>query len=183
MGPNARRHHSEDAYDLLPFFCLQLPDAVIGLHDLCGLYIHRAAGGTLVMDDTLYLPLHRGHDGNDQTAVTQSGCHVFLDDAVALRRPQDAVEYAGDRTGHGRQLLSDAEQLRRGVVAQVSELVNDLVDLLHKNGKCRHAVGQVVQGRILPFLQYGEIGTGSVAVRLYRLALIKKINECVDGLH
>ena len=102
MGPDAGRHHREDADDLLPFLGLEFPDVVVGLDDLGGLNIDGAAGGALVVDDALYLPLHRRHDGNDQPAVAQRRRHVFIHDAVALGRPQDAVEDAGDGTLGGR---------------------------------------------------------------------------------
>ena len=86
----------EDAHYLTALVALQLTDAVVGLHDLCGLDIYRLARGALVMDDTRYLSLQSRCHRDDKTAVANCRRDILLDDTLALRRSQDAVQRTGD---------------------------------------------------------------------------------------
>ena len=57
-------HLCQYAYNFVTFVAFKLPDFVVGLHHFGRFDEHRTARCTLVVHDTLYLPLQRGGDGN-----------------------------------------------------------------------------------------------------------------------
>ena len=73
----------------------------------------------------------------------------------------------------------------------MAELIDNLVDLLNEDGESRHAVGQVMQRGVKPFLQYGQVtgsvlrvpfGLGAIIRRFNGLTLVKEVDEGIDGL-
>ena len=84
----------ENPDNLAPLFCLQFADAVVGFNHFGRFYEYRFAAGRLVVYNSFYLSLESWGDGNHQTAVADSGVHVFFHHTFALRCSQNAVKCA-----------------------------------------------------------------------------------------
>ena len=173
MGPDALGHLCENMDYLMSLISLQLTYLVVGLHHLRRLYIDGLSRCTLIVDDTRNLALHPRRDGNDKSSVANSGCDILVNDALALRRVQDAVQNARHRPCHTRHLTADTQQLGRGVIADMTELIHDLVYLLDEDGEGSHTVGKVVEGGIVP---HGNLRNGIL------LATVEELHQVIDGL-
>ena len=91
---------TEYAYYLSLFLCLQLADAVVSLYYCCGLEEEGLARSRFIVYYTLYLALHGGLDGDDETPVAHGGCDVLIHVSLSLCRAQDGIESARDAALH-----------------------------------------------------------------------------------
>ena len=179
MRPDTLRHLREDTDNLLPLLTFELPDLVVCFYHLCWLDIHSAPRSALIVDDTRDLSFQsRGHR-DDKAPVTHGGSSILIYDALALSGVKDAIENTRHGTCRMRHLATDIQQLRRGVVADVTKLINNLVDLLDDDRERRDTVSEIVESRIIPVLQHNV----TVVVLVGQLlTTIEKLHEIVDCL-
>ena len=138
----------QDADNLAPFLSLEFADAVIGLHDLSRFDIDRLARGRLVMHDTPQLPFHGRSHGDDETAVTQRGGGIRIDQSLALGRLEDMVQGATDAALQAVQFVPYLEECTAGIVLYLAELVENLLDASRHRAEGEDTVGQTHQGGV-----------------------------------
>ena len=85
------REDGEDADHLAALLGLQLTHAVVGLHHLGRLNEDGLSCGTLIVHNTVYLPLQSWCHRNHQSSVAQRGCRILVNQSVALCRVQYSI--------------------------------------------------------------------------------------------
>ena len=95
-GSNMRTHLlgelCENAYDFPSLFRFQFTYSVVGLNHLCRFYENGLSRSRLIVHDSLDFSLQALCHGYDEPPVSYGRGHVLLDQALALCRPQNAIQ-------------------------------------------------------------------------------------------
>ena len=148
LRTDGSRELREDTDNLPTFFAFQFTDAVVGFHHFGRLDEDRLTRGRFIVYDTFYLALQTRSNGNHQTSVAHGRSHILVHIAFGLCCTENGMEASGDASCGMCQFPTDAEQFRRGIVAYLSELVENVVDSADELRKYHDVACQITQIRV-----------------------------------
>ena len=149
IGAQCLRKRAQDVDDFPPFFCLQLTDAVVGLHHVGRLYEYGFSAGTLVMHNASQTFLQGRHYGYHQTAVAQGGRHVLFHESLGLCLAQDRLQGVAHRPFGLPQLAADVGQLWAGLILDAPIFVQNLLHAFGHAQEGEYPLGKLLQSWVL----------------------------------
>ena len=145
MRTNQVGHLGEDANDFPRNFGFGLTDAVIGLDNRLGLDKHRFSGSTLIMHNAVKFALIHGIHRQHQTAITQRGLNIIVQNAVLLALGDNPSQSSIDAAGHTGNRDAQFMKFWRGGGLDVASLVQYATDGNAHLGERLHTIGEFAQ--------------------------------------